>query len=78
MSDSLQPHGLYNLPGSSVHRILQEILEWVAISSRGSSRIEHYTGSHIAGSHIAKRILNHLRHNDYLIKTITDQKIYKQ
>ena len=32
MSDSLQPHGLYSLPGSSVHGILQaRILEWVAI-----------------------------------------------
>ena len=38
MSDSLQPHGLYILPGSSVHGILQaRILEWVAVpSSRGS------------------------------------------
>ena len=34
MSDSLQPHGLYSLPGSSVHGISQaRILEWVAISS---------------------------------------------
>ena len=33
MSDSLQPHGLYSAPGSSVHGILQaRILEWVAIS----------------------------------------------
>ena len=31
---TLQPHGLYSLPGSSVHGILQaRILEWVAISS---------------------------------------------
>jgi len=38
VSDSFQPHGL-NLPGSSVHGILQaRILEWVAIPfSRGSS-----------------------------------------
>ena len=37
--DSLTPHGLYSLPGSSVHGILQtRILEWVAIPfSRGSS-----------------------------------------
>ena len=34
MSNSLQPHGLYNPPGSSLHGILQErILEWVAITS---------------------------------------------
>ena len=34
MFNSLQPHGLYSLPGSSVHRIFQaRILEWVAISS---------------------------------------------
>ena len=33
MSDSLQPHGLYSLPGSSVHGILQaRILEQIAIS----------------------------------------------
>ena len=40
MSDSLWPHGLYSLPGSSVHGIFQaRILEWVAISfSRGSSQ----------------------------------------
>ena len=32
MSDSLQLHGLYSLPGSSVHGISQaRILEWVAI-----------------------------------------------
>ena len=33
VSDSLQPHGLYSLPGSSVHGIFQaRVLEWVAIS----------------------------------------------
>ena len=39
VSDSLQPHGLYSLPGSSIHRSLQaRIPEWVAIPfSRGSS-----------------------------------------
>ena len=39
MSNSLQRHGLYSLPGSSVHGILQaSTLEWVAmLSSRGSS-----------------------------------------
>ena len=39
MSNSLWPHGLYSLPGSSVHGIFQaRILEWVNISfSRGSS-----------------------------------------
>ena len=38
-SDSLQPHGLYSLSGSSVHGIFQaRILELVTISySRGSS-----------------------------------------
>ena len=38
MSSSLQSHGLYSLPGSSVHGIFQaRILEWVAISySKGS------------------------------------------
>ena len=39
VSDSSQPHGLYSLPGSSVHGISMgknthaRILEWVAISS---------------------------------------------
>ena len=34
ISDSLRPHGLYSLPGSSVHGIIQtRILERVAISS---------------------------------------------
>ena len=39
LCDSLQPHGLYSPPGSSLHGILQaRILEWVAIFfSRGSS-----------------------------------------
>ena len=39
MSHSLWPQGLYSLPGSSVHGILQaRILEWVAVLfSRGSS-----------------------------------------
>ena len=38
--DSLQPHGLYSLPGSSAHRILQaRIQEWAANPfSRGSSQ----------------------------------------
>ena len=52
MSNSLWPHGLYNLPGSSVHGIFQaEILEWVAISfSRGSSPPRAWTClSRIAG-----------------------------
>ena len=39
MCDSLLSHGLYSLPGSSVHGIFQaQGLQWVAISfSRGSS-----------------------------------------
>ena len=45
VSDSLQSHGLYSPPGSSVHGILQaRILEWVAISfSSGSSRLRDQT-----------------------------------
>ena len=36
MSDSLQPHGLYSPPASSVHGISQaRILEWVTISFFG-------------------------------------------
>ena len=40
MPDSLWPHELYSLPGSSAHGIIQaRILEWVAIPfSRGSSQ----------------------------------------
>ena len=45
MSNSLWPHGLYSLPGSSVHGIFQaRILEWGAISfSRGFSRPRDWT-----------------------------------
>ena len=45
LSDSLQPHGPYIPPGSSVHEIFQaRILEWVAISSsRGSSQPRDWT-----------------------------------
>ena len=53
VSDSLQPHGLYRPPGSSVHGIFQaRILEWVAISfSRRSSWPRDWTRvSHIVGS----------------------------
>ena len=33
VADSLQPHGLWNLSGSSDHGIFQaRILEWVAVS----------------------------------------------
>ena len=52
MSNSLWPHGLHSLPGSSVHGILQaELLECVAISfSRGSSPPRDWTWlSRIAG-----------------------------
>ena len=45
VSNSLQPHGLYSSPGSSVHGILQaRILERVAKpSSRGSSQSRDQT-----------------------------------
>ena len=52
MCDSLQPQGLYILPGSSIHGIFQaRVLEWVAISfSRGTSWPEDQTQvSHMAG-----------------------------
>ena len=52
VSDSLQPHGLYSLPSSTVHGILQaRILEWVAIPfSKGSSQPRDWIQiSHIAG-----------------------------
>ena len=53
-------HGLYSLPGSSVHGILQaRILEWVAISSSmGSSKPKNQT--HISWvSCIGRRVLYH-------------------
>ena len=55
VSDSLQTHGLYIPPGSSVHGVLQaKILEWVTISfSRGSSQIRDQT--HF--SYIGRQIL---------------------
>ena len=44
VSDSLRPHGLCSPPGSSVHGILQAILERVAMpSSRGSSQPRYQT-----------------------------------
>ena len=52
VSDSLQPHGLYRPPGSSVRGILQaRILEWVAIPfTRGCSPPRDQTQVfHIAG-----------------------------
>ena len=47
MSDSLWPHGLYSLPDTSVHGILQaRILEWVAVPFfRGSSWPRDWTES---------------------------------
>ena len=46
VADTLWPHGLDSLPGSSVHGIFQaRVLEWVAISfSRGSSQPRVRTG----------------------------------
>ena len=52
VSDSLRPHGLYSLPGSSIHGIFQaRILEWVAISPTGGSSWsrDQTEVSHIAG-----------------------------
>ena len=60
VSDSLPAHGLYSLPGSSLHEILQaRILEWVAIlSSRVSSGLRDQT--HISYvSYIGRQLLYH-------------------
>ena len=66
VSDSLQPHGLYSLPGSSVHRILQaRILEWVAISSR---RI-FLTLRSSPGLPHCRWILHHLSHQGQAIQS---------
>ena len=49
VSDSLRPHGLYSLSGSSVHGILQAgILEWVAMPS--SSIILFFLINHEIGT----------------------------
>ena len=56
----LRPYGLYSLPGSSVHGILQaRILEWVTMpSSRGSSQSRDQTlVSYV--SCIDRRVLYH-------------------
>ena len=57
---SLWPHGLYSLPGSSVHGIFQvRILEWFAISySRGSFQPRGLTWVSCI-SHIGRWILYH-------------------
>ena len=60
MFNSLQPHGLYTLGGSSVHEISQaRIVEWVAISfPRGSSRPRD--GTHISCvSYVGRQVLYH-------------------
>ena len=51
LSNSLWPHGLCSLPGSSAHGILQaRTLEWVVPFPRGSSQPRNQTQvSHIAG-----------------------------
>ena len=87
--DSLWPHGLYSLPGSSIHGIFQAgILEWVAISfSRRSSQSRDWTWvSHIVGRRFtiwATREVNPLtlKIKSYLdliffIESITKLKIY--
>ena len=52
----LPPHGLYIPPHSSVHGILQAILEWVAISfSKGFSQPNYRT----CGSCIIRQVLYH-------------------
>ena len=54
MYDSLLLHGLYSLPGSSIHGIFQvRVLQWIAISfSRGFSQARDRTWvSHIIGRH---------------------------
>ena len=63
MSDSLQTHGLYSPPGSSVHGIVQaRILARLAIfSSRGSSQPRDQTCIFCV-SCISRRILHHCCH----------------
>ena len=54
MFNSLQPHGLYSPPDSSVHGVSQaSVLEWVAISfsrgifpTQGSTWVSHLPGRH--------------------------------
>ena len=60
VSNSLQPCGLYSLPGSSVHGISEaRILEWVAMpSSRGSSQTRGRTYVSYVSS-IGRQVLYH-------------------
>ena len=44
MSDSLQPHKLYTLPGFSVHGILQARILEPGFSVHGISRQEYWSG----------------------------------
>ena len=62
MSDSLWPHGLYSLPGSSVHGIFQaRILEWVNISfSRGSSWPRDWTRVRLQSDDLPSELLGKL------------------
>ena len=65
-----------SLPGSSLHKILQErILEWVAISfSKGSSRPSDQTHiSHTACTAMDSLPLSHQRN-----RNITESKYYEQ
>ena len=59
VSEFLRPFGLCNLPGSSVHGILQtRVLEWVAIPFQGSFLTQ---GSNL-GLLYYRQILYHLSH----------------
>ena len=63
MSDSLQPHGFYSPPASSVHGISQtRIPEWVAMpSSKGSSQPRDGTCISCI-SYFGRRVLYHYCH----------------
>ena len=65
VSDSLQPHGLYSLPGPSVQGILQaRILECIAVPfSRGSSQPQRSN----PGLLHCRQILYHLSHQQGLL-----------
>ena len=63
VSNSLRPHGLYSLPGSSVHGIFQaRILEWVAtsFSTRSSWPRDWTRVSCIVGRHFIRSFLKKL------------------
>ena len=81
MSDSLQPYGLYSLPGSSVHGTFQlRILEWVAVLGSNSGLLHCrqilYHLSH-QGSSCVFILLDKMRHTNIFFKVYLSKTQFK-